>query len=152
VICPYPCFLFTRDGLCCLWGRSNNAVRSSPLTSRLVTVSWQVLLWSFCLFQCQCSVAWSGAAQAYYIRETVNLSSTTGQTVQIPVPSIDFRCLNLALKAETAWQQSFISLSSAPQYLSLLHCDSSSAQKYTIFSCARPSGESSDKGTSLFLL
>lgn len=120
--------------------------------SLLFICALEVLLWSFCLFQCQCSVAWSGAAQAYYIRETVNLSSTTGQTVQIPVPSIDFRCLNLALKAETAWQQSFISLSSAPQYLSLLHCDSSSAQKYTIYSCARPSGESSDKGTSLFLL
>ena len=125
----------------------------------------------------QCSVGWSGAAQAYYIRETVcllaatinarpdlcscqvNLSSTTGQTVQVPAPSVDFRCLNLALKAsastiafqwvlslhyrllkpmslsqeETAWQQSFFaSLSSVPLYLSLLHFDPSSAQSYTV--------------------
>jgi|Transcript_6336 hypothetical protein len=61
----------------------------------------EVLLWSFCLFGSQSS----GAAQAYYTRETVNLKSTTGETVRVPTPPVDYRSLELALKAESAWQQ-----------------------------------------------
>ena len=61
----------------------------------------EVLLWSFCLFASQSS----GAAQAYYTRETVNLKSTTGETVRVPPPPVDYRSLELALKAESAWQQ-----------------------------------------------
>jgi len=136
--------------------------------SLLFICTLEVLLWSVCVFQC--SVGWSGAAQAYYIRETVcllaatinarpdlcscqvNLSSTTGQTVQVPAPSVDFRCLNLALKEETAWQQSFFaSLSSVPLYLSLLHFDPSSAKSYTVCSCAQLSSERSVEGIEHFL-
>jgi len=61
----------------------------------------EVLLWSFCLFASQSS----GAAQEYYTRETVNLKSTTGQTVPWPTPPIDYRSLELAWKAQSAWQQ-----------------------------------------------
>ena len=106
----------------------------APLTPR--PRSTQVLLWSFCLFWSQSS----GAAQAYYTRETVrarasssaasikcwpgnppaesariftrrtprsprsprrpqvNLKSTTGETVRVPTPPVDYRSLELALK------------------------------------------------------
>lgn len=93
--------------------------------SLLFICALEVLLWSFCLFPCQSSVGWSGAAQAYYTRETVNLKSTTGETLEAPVPCLDFRGLELALKAETAWhQRAFATLYIAPRHSPLKQTNS----------------------------
>mmetsp|Transcript_20910 Transcript_20910/g.51755 ORF Transcript_20910/g.51755 Transcript_20910/m.51755 type:complete len:146 (-) Transcript_20910:62-499(-) len=70
----------------------------------LIISALEVLLWSCCLLPFQSSAGCTGAAQAYYTRETVNLKSTTGHSVRIPTPIIDFHSLELALKAESAWQ------------------------------------------------
>ncbi|ACO68728.1 prasinophyte-specific protein [Micromonas commoda] len=88
--------------------------------SLLFICALEVLFWSFCLFTCQSTVGWSGAARAYYTRETLNLKSTTGEALDAPVPAIDVRILELTLKAETAWhQRAFATLYAALNHLPL---------------------------------
>jgi len=83
---------------------SISAFLGSPVRvfySLLFICALEVLLWSCILVPCQSSGAFTDAAQAYYTRETVNLKSTTGHPVRVPVPPVDVRSLNLAFKAES---------------------------------------------------
>jgi hypothetical protein len=110
---------------------------------------FEVVLWSFCLFPCQAAAGYTDVAKAYYQRETVNLKSTTGQTVRVPTPSIDFRSLELALKAESAWTQRALAslLAAAPERPLKLWSQKFTAQSQSFTeNLLQPDGEGSIEG------
>jgi hypothetical protein len=81
--------------------------------SILFICALEVLLWSVVLVPGHTSGAWNDAAQAYYTRETVNLSGAYGASVRIPIPSIDLKSLALAWRQESSWQQRVTSVASS---------------------------------------